>query len=92
MPNLGSCSLGHINKPILTVNLRRSKLYSASWLVSPAAIVELPFPGAVFNNEGDRLPASYCNFLIINKAVLLPVYDCPQDAQAIIALTSCFPE
>jgi len=54
-------------------------------------LIELPFPNAVYNDAGERLPASYCNFLIINNAVLLPVYNCPQDTQAIEVLTSCFP-
>ncbi len=33
--------------------------------------------------EGERLPATYANFLIINDAVLLPVYNDPHDAEAI---------
>jgi len=58
----------------------------------PYTLVALPFPNAIFNDEGDRLPASYCNFLIINKAVLVPIYDCPQDEQAVEILSHCFPE
>lgn len=42
-------------------------------------IIELPIPGAIFDQTNRRLPASYCNFLIINKAVLVPVYNDPHD-------------
>ena len=35
--------------------------------------------------------ASYANFLIINGAVLVPVYDDPADAAALAALAGCFP-
>jgi len=58
----------------------------------PYNLVELPFPRAIYNDDGERLPASYCNFLIINKAVLLPIYDCPQDEQAIKVISDCFPD
>ena len=50
----------------------------------------LPIPKAIYNDAGERLPASYANFLIINKAVLLPVYDDPNDQVAINVLQSCF--
>ena len=33
--------------------------------------------------DGERLPATYANFLIINDAVLLPVYNDPHDAEAV---------
>jgi agmatine deiminase len=54
-------------------------------------IVELPMPEPVFGERG-RLPASYANFYIGNSVVLLPVFDCPQDARAIDALARCFPQ
>ncbi len=54
-------------------------------------LVELPLPGAIYNDQGQRLPANYANFLIINKAVLVPVYDDPMDKLAIARLNQCFP-
>ncbi len=54
------------------------------------AIVELPMPDPVRGTRG-RLPASYANFYIGNAVVLLPVFDCPQDARAIGVLAECFP-
>jgi len=49
-------------------------------------IVELPMPGGVVQ-QGKRLPASYANFYIANKVVILPTYRQPladQRAQAIL--------
>jgi len=58
----------------------------------PYKLVPLPLPKACFKNDGQRLPASYANFLIINDAVLLPVYNDPADAIARQRLQDCFPE
>ena len=38
------------------------------------------------------MPANYANFLIINGAVLVPVYDDAMDAIALERLADCFPE
>lgn len=57
----------------------------------PYKLIPLPLPDAVFNDDNERLPATYANFLIINDAVLLPVYGQQKDAQAIAALQKCFP-
>ena len=54
-------------------------------------LVALPIPQAIHNQEGQRLPASYANFLIINGAVLVPQYDDAADAVALARLTACFP-
>lgn len=53
-------------------------------------IVELPMPRPVIF-EGQRLPASYANFLICNKVVLVPVFNDPADQKALDALEKCFP-
>ena len=57
----------------------------------PYKLVPLPVPKPIFSEEGERLPATYANFLIINKAVLVPVYDDDEDATAFIRLSNCFP-
>lgn len=58
----------------------------------PYNLVALPMPQPVYNESGERLPANYANFLIINHVVLVPVYDDPMDNIALTKLTSCFPE
>jgi agmatine deiminase len=57
----------------------------------PFKIVELPMPAPSFT-DGQRLPASYANFLIINGAVLMPAFRQPKkDAEAAEVLAACFP-
>ena len=55
-------------------------------------LVPLPVPQAIYNEQGQRLPASYANFLIINEAVLVPQYDDPADETARANLQTCFPD
>jgi agmatine/peptidylarginine deiminase len=51
----------------------------------------LPLPH-IENDEGDRLPASYANYLICNKAILLPVYgEEEEDAEAIETVQRAHP-
>jgi agmatine/peptidylarginine deiminase len=52
----------------------------------PYRLVPLPLPAAITNDRGDRLPATYANFLITNRSILLPVYGDPEDQRAIAAL------
>ena len=56
----------------------------------PYRLIPLPMAEAVYF-EGERLPATYANFLIINDAVLLPFYDSPLDEIAKQRLQSAFP-
>ena len=58
---------------------------------NPYHLVALPWPEAHFDEEGHRLPATYANFLIINGAVLVPVYQCPQDEAALRIIGHLFP-
>lgn len=57
---------------------------------SPYKLTPLPWPDPIFGDEGERLPATYANFLIINGAVLLPIYGVPQDAEAIRVVSEIF--
>jgi agmatine deiminase len=54
-------------------------------------VVELPMPAPRFHGRV-RVPASYANYLVINGAVLLPVFGDPRaDAEAAEVLRGCFP-
>jgi agmatine deiminase len=57
----------------------------------PYRLLPLPWPCAKYDAEGNRLPASYANFLILNGAVLAPVYNDPHDAAALDVLRHAFP-
>jgi len=54
-------------------------------------IVELPMPEAIWY-EGQRLPASYANFYIANRHVIMPTFRCGRDQEAIDILQLCFPD
>lgn len=58
----------------------------------PYQLIPLPMPAPIYDEAGQRLPANYANFLIINGAVLVPVYDDPMDEVALTRLTACFPD
>ena len=55
-------------------------------------LLPLPLPVPMYSSEGRRLPATYANFLVVNRAVLVPVYGCPQDEVALEILKEAFPE
>ena len=54
-------------------------------------IVTLPMPKP-FYFDGQRLPASYANFYIANKLVLVPTFNDPMDRVALNVLTTLFPD
>ncbi len=54
-------------------------------------IVELPMPDPVIY-ENQRLPASYANFYIANKDVIVPVFNTRNDDLALGIISSCFPD
>jgi agmatine deiminase len=41
--------------------------------------------------DGQRLPASYANFYIANQLVLVPTFNDPHDAIALVKLAELFP-
>ena len=53
-------------------------------------IAEMPMPKPVWF-EGQRLPASYANFYISNREVIVPNYRCREDDKAMAILEECFP-
>ncbi len=57
----------------------------------PYRLLPLPWPQAKFDDSGERLPATYANFLIINGAVLVPTYNDPADFQALETVKKAFP-
>ena len=58
----------------------------------PYRLLKLPLPRPIYD-EGDRLPATYANYLIINGAVLVPTYAQPDlDAEALRIVGEAFPD
>jgi agmatine deiminase len=56
----------------------------------PLRVETLPMPDPIFF-DGQRLPASYANFYIANKLALVPTFNDPSDATALIKLAALFP-
>lgn len=57
----------------------------------PFSLYKLPFPDAIYDEEGDRLPATYANYLIGNKAVYVPTYNQPDnDSKAMEIIAKVF--
>ncbi len=52
----------------------------------------VPLPYLSYELDGEPQPATYANFLIMNKAVLVPVYGLPTDEAALSAIGDAFPD
>ncbi len=58
----------------------------------PYRLITVPMPPAVYDEEGDRLPATYANYLVMDKAVLFPTYGLPEtDELARQAIIKAYP-
>ena len=58
----------------------------------PYRLLKLPLPRPIYD-DGDRLPATYANYLIINGAVLVPTYNQPDlDQEAMDVIQQAFPD
>lgn len=51
----------------------------------------LPWPSAKYDSKDNRMPATYANFLVINGAVLVPVYRDRNDKKALKIIRRAFP-
>lgn len=57
----------------------------------PYRLLPLPLPSPGYGLAGERLPATYANFLVINGAVLVPAYSDKNDCTALAAVREAFP-
>ncbi len=57
----------------------------------PVKAVKLPMPAPLVF-DGVRLPASYANFYVANRMVLVPTFNDPNDRVALNILQECFPD
>lgn len=58
----------------------------------PYRLLRLPMPRPIYDG-GERLPATYANYLVINGAVLVPTYNQPDlDQEAISTIGKAFPD
>lgn len=78
----------HPNYKALQDNLKRLQNAKLENGKTPN-IVTLPMPNEILFEEVS-LPASYANFLILNKCVLVPTFNDPNDRKALNILADCF--
>ena len=57
----------------------------------PFKLIALPMTDATYY-DGERLPATYANFLIVNDAVIVPTYSDRHDEEALATVQKAFPE
>lgn len=57
---------------------------------NPYELIKLPFVRAIYD-EGERLPATYANFLFVNNALLVPTYGDSNDRIALQILQNALP-
>jgi len=58
---------------------------------NPFELIALPMCSPAIY-DGERLPATYANFLIVNGGVLVPVYSDPRDEAALEIFRQAFPD
>ena len=59
---------------------------------SPFRLFTLPIPEPIYDEDGQRLPATYANFLILNNAIIMPIYgDRHYDSIAVEQIAKAFP-
>ena len=71
----------------MEVQLKQFKTKSGQ----PFRLLPLPWPQACYD-DNDRLPVSYANFLIINQAILVPIYNNSADTLAMEVIKEAFPD
>lgn len=58
---------------------------------APYRLIALPWPSPQYDKDQQRLPVSYANFLVLNGAVLAPIYNDPHDALALTLIGKAYP-
>jgi agmatine deiminase len=54
-------------------------------------LVPLPWGGILINDDGIEYLANYSQFVVINEAVLVPLFDLPSDEEAMEIISQVFP-
>jgi agmatine deiminase len=78
------------NHLILEENLKRLRKMTDT-MGKVLKVIPLPMPAPVFF-KGQRVPASYANFYISNRTVLVPTFDDPNDLKALNIIQQALPK
>ncbi len=72
-------------------HLRESKRILEAWLEPKLRVISLPLPTPM-RSATEILPCSYANFIFVNGAVIVPVFNCPQDEEALEIFSKALPD
>ncbi|MHA7944176.1 agmatine deiminase family protein [Formosa sp. 3Alg 14/1] len=78
------------NYIVLQDNLKRLQASKLENGTTPSIVI-LPMPKPLIF-DGIQIPASYANFLILNKTVLVPTFNDSKDRIALNIIADCFPD
>jgi agmatine deiminase len=76
-------TLGDVARELATLRDARGR---------PLEVVRIPSPGRIVSSNGDVMPASYVNFYVGNRTVVVPTYGARWDDEAVRAVAHIFPE
>ena len=54
-------------------------------------VIELPMP-ALIKYKGEKLPASYTNFIFVNGGIIVPTFNCEADTKTLAIFKKLFPK
>lgn len=58
----------------------------------PFNLIELPLPDPIYDEDDNRLPATYANYLVTDKVIFMPTYNQPSnDLLAMQTVKIAFP-
>lgn len=78
-------------EPLLAMRAQLTMLRTAEG--NPYNLVELPLPNAVTDPDGNRLPATYANYLVANGVIFMPTYaQRDKDELAMRTIRIAYPE
>jgi len=78
-------------EPLLAMRAQLTMFRTAEG--EPYNLVELPLPDALYDEDGERLPATYANYLVTPTHIFMPTYSQPaNDMLAMQMVKVAFPE
>lgn len=94
-PGVVACMQAHDDDdPNREVMVEMAALLAASTDASGRLlrVVRVPSPGRVLDEDGEIMPASYMNFYIANRSVIVPTYGTKWDELAVAEIAKLFPD
>lgn len=72
-------------------NLKHNLIQRIETIEKNIELISLPWAGIITNDDGVEYLANYSQFVVINEAVLVPLFDLPSDEDAMEVISQIFP-